>query len=482
MPPYVLVIDEDAGRRHQIQTALNEAAYVCGLASDPTSTRQRLGENRPDAVVLNLAISGGFGVPLAEMLRMHPTSAHAPLFLMGAGAQAETATAEAALTRRFAPAALVPGDGPVGINQLLAGLLAAVPPRDGRSHDDITRRPAKRAKRAGAPSVSRPVSESTTSMTTGRTKIGPTDVKANVQATRKRGRRLGAAAMLEDVVASMEAEENAWLTPSAERTNRGDVPLPLTVTWAPDLIEIHRVAEMMAEQTPCQRLGLPPDASLDEVQERLVPLTRRYHPDRFANKSPRYRGLIGHIFNALLDAESSLSRPSPQGFPLGPPVSTARGGDGHERPGVDASGGGAGALSAIGGPLDETSGSVGAERIFQVGAESLRRRQYVVAAQAFRHVVSLCPREGRYLAALGWALFREAPGDELAEAQARWTMKLAVEGNPDRAELRASYGHLLVELGRPAEGLAQLTQAREAAPTLEGLAPEIARLQRVVHA
>jgi len=105
-----------------------------------------------------------------------------------------------------------------------------------------------------------------------------------------------------------------------------------------------------------------------------------------------------------------------------------------------------------------------AESAFRRGEQLLAAGEMPAAHAAFEEAVQLQPDEGEFLAMLGWTVFRRAPTDAEAGADALAMLIQAVEKSPalDRAHLYK--GHVHKGLGQAAEAQAEYEKAVECNP------------------
>src|SRR6185436_2366070 len=79
------------------------------------------------------------------------------------------------------------------------------------------------------------------------------------------------------------------------------------------------------------------------------------------------------------------------------------------------------------GATDPQGPNKAAEQIYRAGIEHLRARRHHEAVDSFRQAARMVPEQASYRAALGWALFREAPADARAARAALAELKRAVQ-------------------------------------------------------
>lgn len=68
-PDRVLVVDDDAGIRELLTSALGYAGYAVTTVDDVGAALRSLGEDTPDAIVLDVMLPGGDGFDVLQLLR-----------------------------------------------------------------------------------------------------------------------------------------------------------------------------------------------------------------------------------------------------------------------------------------------------------------------------------------------------------------------------------------------------------------------------
>lgn len=162
--------------------------------------------------------------------------------------------------------------------------------------------------------------------------------------------------------------------------------------------EVRLLARKAPQQTPYQRLGIPPSASQEAVRAAYLERVKRFHPDRAATPAlavvlPELRTL----FDALQEAHQAIGTPAARGA--------------YDR--------GAGQ----GGSAKE------AEVQVKMGDVLLKKRDFAGAVARFRKAVAV-DANGDSLAALAWALTTD-PGSSRAEKdEAQALLQRALGGQP----------------------------------------------------
>ena len=196
-------------------------------------------------------------------------------------------------------------------------------------------------------------------------------------------------------------------------------------------------------------LGVPHQASVDEIKNAYHSLARRYHPDRFHQADAQLRNQIESTFARVAQAYEVL-------------------GDQSSRATYDARF--AGAVSPDADPKAGTRGrspasqkapaDSRAESSFQKGITAKNQRQPQQALRHFAEAASLDPRCARYRAEYGRALINDPKTRRLAEFE----LKAAIALEPENISYRVALAELYKALGlrRRAEG--ELQRALTADP------------------
>jgi DNA-binding response OmpR family regulator len=211
--------------------------------------------------------------------------------------------------------------------------------------------------------------------------------------------------------------------------------------------EIHQRERLLGTLAAMRRmdffelLGLHPDAPPEAVRQAAVELLREYRLDVPAQSS-EVQAVADQVASLVREAHDTLIDPQRRARYR---EELGQGGVRHE------------VGEAVGRMLE-------AESAFRRGEQLLAAGEMPGAHAAFEEAVQLQPDEGEFLAMLGWTLFRRAPTEAEAAADALAMLAQAVEKSPalDRAHLYK--GHVHKALGQPAEAQAEYEKAVECNP------------------
>jgi DNA-binding response OmpR family regulator len=203
-------------------------------------------------------------------------------------------------------------------------------------------------------------------------------------------------------------------------------------------------------------LGVGEDATGAEIVRAYEARARDFHPDRFRRRSPEIQEVAQNIFDRLTSAHKVLADPARRRRYLSkvereradpPPVV-----GGHSPPAA-------------------------AEQVYYAGVEYLRQRRYREAVEAFSRALALAPRQANYHGALGWALFRSAPGDPRSVAAGLAELRQAVMLGDQDPWVHVSLGRFLAETGSPDQAIGEFEIALRLNPALADVQDEIRRLR-----
>jgi DNA-binding response OmpR family regulator len=211
--------------------------------------------------------------------------------------------------------------------------------------------------------------------------------------------------------------------------------------------EIHQRERLLGTLAAMKRmdffelLGLRHDAPPEAVRQAAVELLREYRLDAPA-QSAEVQAAADQVAALVREAHDTLADPQRRARYL---EELGQGGIRHE------------VGEAVGRMLE-------AESAFRRGEQLLASGEVPAAYAAFEEAVQLQPDEGEFLAMLGWTVFRRAPTDAEAGADALAMLTQAVEKSPalDRAHLYK--GHVHKALGQAAEAQAEYEKAVECNP------------------
>ncbi len=260
------------------------------------------------------------------------------------------------------------------------------------------------------------------------------------------------------------------IEPSNEPSRRAATPIPTTTareeeapngpasvpeTSAPlSITQLGLVAQTVRSQNHYWALGVRVDDSVEVVDQAYETLARSFHPDRYRQRPDEDRRLAQEIFEHLGEAHRVLRDPARRR------AYTAR---------VEKQR-----------PSDPSSGPIpagAAKELFDAGMQHLRASRHREAVEAFRQAARMLPDQADFRAALGWALFREAPADARAGRAALGELRRAIQLDPKSRRARYYLGYFYAQSGQPDLAVGEFERLLELDPGAVDVADELRRLR-----
>ena len=217
--------------------------------------------------------------------------------------------------------------------------------------------------------------------------------------------------------------------------------------------QLSLVAQTVRSQNHYWALGVQPSDSIETVDRAYEALAASFHPDRYRTQPEEDRRLAQEIFERLTEAHATLRDPT-------------------RRLGYTAT------IERARGP--EPSGPIpaGAPReLYDTGMEHLRANHHREAVESFRQAARLLPNQSDFRAALGWALFREAPADARAGRAALAELRRAIQLDPKNRRARLYLGHFHAQTGQSDLAIAEFEKLLELDPGATDVSDELRRLR-----
>jgi response regulator RpfG family c-di-GMP phosphodiesterase len=131
---HLLLVDDDPGLRALLRTTFEGFEVSVAEAGDATEAQQRIREQRPDVIVLDVMMPGIDGLELSRRLKADPETRGIRIVLLTGSvgsirAAADAAGADAFVAKPFSPLELL------SVAERLAGGLDPVPTRSGKRRD-----------------------------------------------------------------------------------------------------------------------------------------------------------------------------------------------------------------------------------------------------------------------------------------------------------------------------------------------------------
>jgi CheY-like chemotaxis protein/tetratricopeptide (TPR) repeat protein len=199
--------------------------------------------------------------------------------------------------------------------------------------------------------------------------------------------------------------------------------------YAPDQDQREALTALLVRlrnPSPFEKLGLRPDAAVEEIRTAYTELAKRTHPDRYAAASQAVRSLAEEAFREITRAYDVLSDPERLELYRRDP----------QRDHKDAR------------ATEEAQRVLSAEQEFQRGESRLRAYDWAGALAHFERAVELYPDEGEYLAYCGWAYYLTHGHEPDVMRKAVALVKRGIKLAPERDTPYLFLGRLCQATGR----------------------------------
>jgi DNA-binding response OmpR family regulator/tetratricopeptide (TPR) repeat protein len=218
------------------------------------------------------------------------------------------------------------------------------------------------------------------------------------------------------------------------------------------------------------------DAPVADIDRAYEALARSFHTDRYRLSSEEDRKAAQEIFEKLGEAHRTLRDPAkrkaylarlareeekekekeeayvPRPRQMTPPPPTS-------------------AAAAT------SPSSAAARALYDVGLEHLKSRRHHEAVEALRQAARLVPNEADFRAALGWALFRQAPADARAGRAAVAELRRALQLDERHRAAAQHLAEIYAQTGQPDLAVQELERLLAIDPTATEVAEELHRLR-----
>jgi DNA-binding response OmpR family regulator len=234
--------------------------------------------------------------------------------------------------------------------------------------------------------------------------------------------------------------------------------------------ELSMMLQMARTQDHFWALGVGRDAPTAEIDRAYEALARSFHADRYRLGPDEDRRMAQEIFDCLAEAHRVLQDPTRRRAYT---AKIGRQDDDLPEPPRDLS------AAPVAVPVRATSGSPGgaAQSLYEVGLEHLRARRHHEAVEVLRQAARLIPNEADYRAALGWALFRQAPADARAARAAIAELRRATQIDERHRAAAQHLAEIYAQTGQPEAAIAELERLLAVDQEAVELADELRRLR-----
>ncbi len=263
--------------------------------------------------------------------------------------------------------------------------------------------------------------------------------------------------------------QSGMIEPSDAPARRAVTPTPLTTavdapvgpasvpeTSAPlSATQLGLVAQTVRSQNHYWALGVRSDDSTEVIDQAYETLARSFHPDRYRQRPEEDRRLAREIFERLGEAHRVLREPTRRRAYAAKVE--------KQKP-----------TEAQSGPIPAGA----AKELFEAGLQHLRASRHREAVEAFRQAARMLPDQADFRAALGWALFREAPADARAGRAALAELRRSIQLDPKSRRAHYYLGHFYAQTGQPDLAIAEFEKLLELDPGAVDVEDELRRLRQ----
>jgi len=223
-------------------------------------------------------------------------------------------------------------------------------------------------------------------------------------------------------------------------------------------------------------LDVERDAPSGDIDRAYEALARSFHADRYRLSPEEDRKTAQEIFERLGEAHRTLRDPAKRKAYL---AKLERAEDEEvpvER--VDR----ARSLTpapptAAGAAVAGSPSNAAARALYEVGLEHLKARRHHEAVEALRQAARLVPNEADFRAALGWALFRQAPADARAGRAAVAELRRALQLDERHRTAAQHLAEIYAQTGQPDLAVQELERLLAIDPGATEVAEELHRLR-----
>src|SRR3954471_8077475 len=251
-------------------------------------------------------------------------------------------------------------------------------------------------------------------------------------------------------------------------------PLPTTAPLASG--QLSMMLQTVRTQDYFWALDVGRNAPAGDIDRAYEALARSFHADRYRLSSEDDRKAAQEIFEKLGEAHRTLRDPARRKAYLARLEREEEKEKGKEEayvprprqmtPPPPTSAGAAASPS-----------SAAARALYDVGLEHLKARRHHEAVEALRQAARLVPNEADFRAALGWALFRQAPADARAGRAAVAELRRALQLDERHRAAAQHLAEIYAQTGQPDLAVQELERLLAIDPTATEVAEELNRLR-----
>ncbi len=231
-------------------------------------------------------------------------------------------------------------------------------------------------------------------------------------------------------------------------------------------------------------LGIDPTAPTADIDRAYEALARSFHADRYRLAPDEDRRAAQEIFDRLAEAHRTLHDPTrrrayaaKQARAEAELEAQAQAPKAAERTPAVTVDEAAVAAAMTPTPPPAAAPNNAARALYETGLEHLRGRRHHEAVEALRQAARLVPNEADFRAALGWALFRQAPADARAGRAAVAELRRALQLDERHREASQRLAEIYAQTGQPELAVQELERLLAIDPGDAEVAEELRRLR-----
>jgi DNA-binding response OmpR family regulator/tetratricopeptide (TPR) repeat protein len=220
-------------------------------------------------------------------------------------------------------------------------------------------------------------------------------------------------------------------------------------------------------------LDVERDAAVADIDRAYEALARSFHADRYRLSPEDDRKAAQEIFDKLTEAHRTLRDPAKRKSYLA--KLTRAGEDGREEAPAERARSATPPAPSV--PAAASPSNAAARALYEVGLEHLKARRHHEAVEALRQAARLVPNEADFRAALGWALFRQAPADARAGRAAVAELRRALQLDERHRAAAQHLAEIYAQTGQPDLAVQELERLLAIDPAATEVAEELHRLR-----
>jgi len=286
---------------------------------------------------------------------------------------------------------------------------------------------------------------------------------------------LSEAGMLQRLESTTKKKSAAPVAPSPSSVPVLGAPATPPPTTAPLASgQLSMMLQTVRTQDYFWALDVERDAPAADIDRAYEALARSFHADRYRLSPEDDRKAAQEIFDKLGEAHRTLLDPVKRKAYLAK-LSRSDGEVQEEAPPPRARLYTPPPPSSA--PAATSPSNAAARALYEVGLEHLKARRHHEAVEALRQAARLIPNEADFRAALGWALFRQAPADARAGRAAVAELRRALQLDERHRAAAQHLAEIYAQTGQPDLAVQELERLLAIDPAATEVAEELHRLR-----